>query len=124
MKQKFILWIDDMQNWSSIVISNLKIVAEEKGVKLNELQRLNGEELDLVFMMHHFDLIVMDFHMDPFNGDKYISEIREQEHLDAIPIVFYSQDPEVDLTSLIANCKNVYVTDRLSVEDVIKQFIL
>ena len=41
MKQKFILWIDDMQNWSSIVISNLKIVAEEKGVKLNELQRLN-----------------------------------------------------------------------------------
>ncbi len=123
MKNKFILWIDDMQNWSGIVISNLSIVAEDKGVNLIVMPQLNGENLKQIFMMYPFDLIVMDFHMEPFNGDKYINEIRDEEHLDGIPIIFYSQDQNVDLAALVTNRKNVYVTNRTSVEDTIKSFI-
>jgi CheY-like chemotaxis protein len=123
MKNKFILWIDDMQNWSGIVISNLSIVAEDKGVNLIVMPQLNGENLKQIFMMYPFDLIVMDFHMEPFNGDKYINEIRDEEHLDNIPIIFYSQDQNVDLAALVTNRKNVHVTNRTSVEDTIKGFI-
>jgi CheY-like chemotaxis protein len=123
MKNKFILWIDDMQNWSHIIESNLKILASDNNINLLVLNRLNGEDLEQVFMMHQFDLIVMDYHMEPFNGDKYISQIREEEHLDNIPILFYSQDQNIDLTTLIRNIKNVHVTDRASVEDSIKEFI-
>lgn len=123
MKNKFILWIDDMQNWSGIVISNLSIIAEDKGVNLIVMPQLNGENLKQIFMMYPFDLIVMDFHMEPFNGDKYINEIREEEHLDGIPVIFYSQDQNVDLAFLVTNRKNVHVTNRTSVEDTIKSFI-
>lgn len=123
MKNKFILWIDDMQNWSGIVISNLSIVAEDRGVNLIVMPQLNGENLKQIFMMYPFDLIVMDFHMEPFNGDKYINEIREEEHLDSIPIIFYSQDQNIDLASLVSNVRNVHITSRLAVEDTIKSFI-
>lgn len=123
MKNKFILWIDDMQNWSHIIESNLKILASDRDVNLLVLNRLNGEDLEQVFMMHQFDLIVMDYHMEPFNGDKYISQIREEEHLDSIPILFYSQDQNVDLSALIGNIRNVHITNRASVEDRIKEFV-
>lgn len=123
MKKKFILWIDDMENWSHIIESNLKILASDSDINLVVLNRLNGEDLEQVFMMHQFDLIVMDYHMEPFNGDKYISQIREEEHLDSIPILFYSQDQNIDLSTLIENIRNVYTTNRVSVEDRIKEFI-
>lgn len=123
MKNKFVLWIDDMQNWSGIVISNLSIVAEDRGINLIVMPQLNGENLAQIFMMYPFDLIVMDYHMAPRNGDKYIQEIRLEEHLDGTPILFYSQDPNVDLSALVTNTKNVHITNRTSVEDRIKSFI-
>lgn len=123
MKNRFVLWIDDMQNWSGIVISNLSIVAEDRGINLIVMPQLNGENLKQIFMMYPFDLIVMDYHMDPSNGDKYIKEIREEAHLDGIPILFYSQDPSVDLAALVTDTRNVHITNRTSVEDRIKSFI-
>ncbi|PRY89834.1 response regulator [Mongoliibacter ruber] len=123
MRHKFILWIDDMQNWSHIVTSNLSILATKYDINLVVLPQLNGEDLEQIFMMYPFDLIVMDYHMEPFNGDKYIAQIREEEHLDNIPILFYSQDQNVDLNNLIGSMRNVYVTNRASVEDRIKEFI-
>tara|TARA_E500000318_G_scaffold110458_1_gene125959 strand:- start:859 stop:1233 length:375 start_codon:yes stop_codon:yes gene_type:complete len=123
MKNKFILWIDDMQNWSHIITSNLSILATDKNINLVVLPQLNGEDLEQIFMMYPFDLIVMDYHMEPFNGDVYIEQIRLEEHLDNIPILFYSQDPNVDLGALVSSLQNVHVTDRASVEEVIKGFI-
>ena len=123
MKNKFILWIDDMQNWSHIITNNLSIIATDNNINLIVLPQLNGEDLEQIFMMYPFDLIVMDYHMEPFNGDKYISQIREEEHLDSIPILFYSQDQNVDLSALIGNIRNVHITNRASVEDRIKEFI-
>jgi CheY-like chemotaxis protein len=123
MRNKFILWIDDMQNWSHIITSNLSILATSKEINLIVLPQLNGEDLEQIFMMHPFDLIVMDYHMEPFNGNVYIEQIRDEEHLDSIPILFYSQDPDVDLASIVNNKRNVHITDRASVEDMIKDFI-
>ncbi|RIV72643.1 response regulator [Flagellimonas aequoris] len=123
MKNKFILWIDDMQNWSHIITSNLSILATDKDINLVVLPQLNGEDLEQIFMMYPFDLIVMDYHMEPFNGDVYIEQIRLEEHLDNIPILFYSQDQNVDLSALVSSLENVHVTDRASVEEVIKGFI-
>jgi CheY-like chemotaxis protein len=112
-----------MQNWSGIVISNLSIIAEDRGVNLIVMPQINGENLKQIFMMYPFDLIVMDFHMEPFNGDKYINEIRDEEHLNGIPIIFYSQDQNVDLATLVSDRANVHVTNRTSVEDTIIKFI-
>jgi CheY-like chemotaxis protein len=123
MRNKFILWIDDMQNWSHIITSNLSILATSKEINLIVLPQLNGEDLEQIFMMYPFDLIVMDYHMEPFNGNVYIDQIRNEEHLDSIPILFYSQDPDVELASLVKNKRNVHITNRASVEDMIKDFI-
>ena len=123
MKNKFILWIDDMQNWSGITTANLSIIAQDKGVNLIVMPQLNGENLEQIFMMYPWDIIVMDFHMEPFNGDKYIQDIRMEETLDGVPILFYSQDPNVDLASLVSDLGDVHVTNRSSVEDRIKAFL-
>lgn len=123
MRNIFILWIDDMQNWSHIITSNLSILATDRNINLVVLPQLNGEDLEQIFMMHQFDLIVMDYHMEPFNGDQYIEQIRKEEHLDQIPILFYSQDQNVDLSTLIGNTHNVHITNRATVEDRIKDFI-
>ncbi len=123
MKNKFILWIDDIQDWVNIIENNLKIIAQEKGINLIVMPQLNGENLEQIFMMYPFDLIVMDFHMEPFNGDVYINQIREEEHLDNIPILFYTNDLEVKLEELVHNKKNVSVTNKKFVEDRIKTFI-
>jgi CheY-like chemotaxis protein len=74
-------------------------------------------------MMYPFDLIVMDYHMQPFNGDKYIRDIRQNEHLDGIPIVFYSQDVNVDLASQVKGLMNIRVTTRGSVEELISSLL-
>lgn len=112
-----------MQNWSHIITSNLSILATDRNINLVVLPQLNGEDLEQIFMMHQFDLIVMDYHMEPFNGDQYIEQIRKEEHLDQIPILFYSQDQNVDLSTLIGNTHNVHITNRATVEDRIKDFI-
>lgn len=102
-----ILWIDDMQNWASIVQANLQIIAADYNINLVVMSRVNGEELDMVFQNFDFDLIVMDFHMEPFNGDHYITQIRQEEHLEPIPIYFYSQDTEVNLEEFVNELNNV-----------------
>lgn len=123
MSNRFILWIDDMQNWSYIITSNLSILATDHNINLVVLPQLNGEDLKQIFMMYPFDLIVMDYHMEPFNGNVYIEQIRDEEHLDSIPILFYTQDPNVDLAKLVEKQSNIHITNRASVEDLIKDFI-
>ncbi len=123
MKQKFILWIDDMQSWTDIVIENINLLALERGMQLIIKPQLNGENLEQILMLYPFDLIVMDYQMSPFNGDKYIKDIRFEPHLDGIPILFYSQDPDINLKELISDTINVHITNRKLVEDRIMDFI-
>lgn len=121
MKTKKILWIDDMLEWSSTVQFNLSLVAENKDISLKCLPQKNGEDLKQILMQYDFDLIVMDYHMEPFSGDKYIKDIRFEEHLEHIPILFYSQDTSTDLKSLISDIKNVEVVYRPNLEDKIRE---
>ncbi len=59
--------------------------------------------------------------MDPFFGDKYILDVRNEEHLDNIPILFYSQNNSVDLVSLIGDAKRVECIFRPNLEDKIRE---
>lgn len=121
---KKVLWIDDSQNWASITQENIKIVCAQNEVDLLIVSRVNGENLDTVFMSIDFDAIVMDFHMEPFTGDEYIRQIREQEHLDGIPIIFYSQDPDAKLEDKISDFKNVITSHRSNLEETLKNLLL
>lgn len=115
-----ILWIDDVETWASSVQKNLSIIAGKYNVDLKIVPLTNGDEA-LVLLNIDFDVIVMDYHMEPFRGDHYINEIRFEEHLDGIPIVFYSQDNNTDLGALVASHRNVLTVYRPNLEDKIKE---
>jgi len=122
MKNIILFWIDDMEDWANSTQKNLKIISRKYNVNLSIVQAVNGEEILQQCMMYNFDAVIMDYHMEPFNGDKYIRDIRDEEHLDNIPIFFYSQDNSTDIGNLVNNLKNVTTIYRPNLEDKIKEF--
>jgi CheY-like chemotaxis protein len=123
MKTIKILWIDDMESWAQSAQSNLKLVGSLKGITLEVIPAINGENLDIEqkAAWFDFDCIIMDYHMDPQNGDAYIREIRQQEHLENIPILFYSQDNSTNLDELIRDVQGVTTIYRPNLEDKVKE---
>ena len=121
-----ILWIDDMVSWAKSAQDILKIIAEKREIKLIFFSAINGEDLDICqkIMQYDLDCIVMDYHMEPQNGDKYIKMIREESELDFVPIIFYSQDNSVELGSLINHLTNVLTVYRPNLVDMIKEKFL
>lgn len=123
MKVVKLLWIDDMETWTKSAQDNLSIVAKKYNIGLKVLSALNGEDLDISWKAENFDFdcIVMDYHMDPYNGDRYVKEIRSKEHLEHIPIIFYSQDNSTDLDALVEGLPNIITVYRPNLEDKIKE---
>ncbi|HNP19437.1 MAG TPA: hypothetical protein PKL31_13450 [Fulvivirga sp.] len=117
------LWIDDMENWARSAQKNLEIIASKHNRMLKIINATNGEDIDIIQKMelYDFDAVIMDYHMDPYNGDKYIKEIREVEHLELIPIVFYSQDNSTDLVKLVSGLPNIITVYRPNLEDKLKE---
>lgn len=121
MKKIKLFWIDDMENWASSAQSNLQIIAGKYDIDLEIITAINGEEVVMQLMLNKFDGVIMDYKMEPFNGDKYIWDIRAEEHLFYIPILFYSQDNSTDLKSKIDDIQNVKIVFRPNLEDKIKE---
>lgn len=115
-----LFWVDDMENWSKSAQKNLELISNKYDIELIIVPEVNGE--DIVQKLNiDFDAVVMDYHMEPFNGDKYIKDIRFEEHLEQIPIIFYSQDNSNDLSKLVVNIKNIITVYRPNLEDKIKE---
>lgn len=122
MKKKVVklFWIDDMENWAKSAQSNLELISFKYNIELYVVTALNGE--DIVQQLNiDFDAVVMDYHMEPYNGDKYIEDIRFEEHLEHIPIIFYSQDNNTNLNELVKAMKNIVTVFRPNLEDKIKE---
>jgi len=117
------LWIDDMEAWAKSAQKNLELIAPKYEVELRIVTAINGEDMDIEqkAMQFDFDCIFMDYHMEPKNGDKYIAEIRGHEHLEHIPIIFYSQDNSTDLDSIVEGISNITTVFRPNLEDKIKE---
>lgn len=120
MKIIKLLWIDDMENWANSAQTNLKLIAQKYKITLIIVPAKNGEEI-LQQLNIDFTAVIMDYHMEPFNGDKYIKDIRFEEHLEHIPIIFYSQDNSTDLAKLVKDLKEVITVYRPNLEDKIKE---
>ena len=120
MKNIILLWIDDMESWASSAQTNLQIISNKYNIKIKIIPATNGEEILQQCMLYNFDAIIMDYNMEPYNGDKYIQDIRNEEHLEYIPIIFYSQDNSVNLESLVKGIPNVLTVFRGNLEDKIK----
>jgi PleD family two-component response regulator len=116
-----ILWIDDSQSWAKSVQDNLDIICSKYNVEFKFINVLNGEDIVFQCSSYDLDLIVMDYDMEPYTGDKYILDVRNEEHLEYIPIIFYSQNNSVDLESLIIGVKGVKCLYRPFLEDKIKE---
>jgi Response regulator containing a CheY-like receiver domain and a GGDEF domain len=116
-----ILWIDDAQAWTRSVQDNLDLISKKYNVKFKFINAENGD--DIIFQCNSYDLdiIVMDYDMEPFSGDKYINDVRSEEHLEQIPILFYSQNNSVNLKSLLKNPKHTECLHRPNLEDKIKE---
>lgn len=121
MKNIILFWIDDMENWASSAQTNLELISLKNNIKINIIPARNGEDIVQVCMAHNFDAIIMDYNMEPFNGDKYIQDVRFEEHLEHIPIIFYSQDNSADLDNLVKGIPNVITVYRGNLEDKIKE---
>lgn len=110
-----------MENWAISAQKNLEIISPKYNIKLNFVSATNGEDILNQCMIYKFDAIIMDYNMEPFNGDKYIKDIRFEEHLEHIPIIFYSQDNSVNLDNLVNGLPNVSTVFRGNLEDKIKE---
>lgn len=112
MEKYNVLWIDDSSNW--VVSEKFKIEDRIKllGVELNPIYRTDGEDIAQIAMVLDVDLVLIDYHLEPFFGDELIGEIRYHSNNDRIPIVFYSQDPDIDLKKLSENYSNVVCIPR------------
>jgi len=117
MKHIKIFWVDDIKEWTDAIVDNLTIVAGKREIELHVVHALNGEDINQQLMQFDFDLIIMDYNMEPSNGDKYIQDVRNEEHLDQIPILFYSQDNNADLDGMVADVKNITTVYRPNLED-------
>jgi len=124
MKIIKLFWIDDMETWAAAARTNLGIIATKYEVAINIVSAVNGEEVVQQLMMFDFDAVIMDYQMEPFNGDKYIKDIRSEEHLEHIPILFYSQNNSIDLEHLVTDFKNIVTIYRPNLEDRIKEMFL
>lgn len=116
-----ILWIDDSKTWTRSVQDNLDLISNKYNVEFKFINALNGGEILFQCASYDLDIIVMDYDMEPFTGDKYIDDVRDQEHLEHIPILFYSQNNSVDLATLLKNPKNTECLYRPHLEDKIKE---
>jgi len=115
-----LFWIDDMESWASSAQDNLRIIGGKYGIELKVVSAKNGE--DIIQQLNiDFDAVVMDYHMEPFYGDKYIRDIRFEEHLEHIPILFYSQDNSTKLDELVSDLKSITTVYRPNLEDKIKE---
>lgn len=121
MKNIKLLWIDDMENWATSAQSNLILIGSLNEIKITVVPARNGEDIIQQCMMFNFDGIIMDYNMEPNNGDKYIAEVRFEQHLEQIPIIFYSQDNNVDLDKLVSGLANIVTVFRGNLEDKIKE---
>jgi len=121
MKVIKLFWIDDMENWAEAAKTNLVIVANKYKITLKVIHATNGEDVVQQLNQFDFDGVIMDYNMEPYRGDKYIQDIRFEEHLGHIPIIFYSQDNTTDLDSLVGNHANVVTVYRPNLEDKIKE---
>ncbi len=110
-----------MENWATSAQKNLSLISPKHGIDLHIISALNGEDVIKQLMMFDFDAVIMDFHMEPFNGDKYIRDIRSEEHLSTIPILFYSMDNSNNLEGLISDLRGVITIYRPNLEDKIKE---
>lgn len=124
MKTVHLFWIDDMESWSASARANLEIIAKKYDVYLHIDYAINGENVTQKLMLHEFDGVIMDYQMEPNNGDKYIRDIRNEEHLEFIPIVFYSQNNSIDLNSLVSGLRGIITVFRPNLEDIIKEMFL
>ena len=121
MKIIKLLWIDDMENWADSARINLEIVANKYDIQFKVILAENGEDVVQQLTAIDFDGVVMDYNMEPFRGDKYIDDIRFEEHLGHIPIIFYSQDNTTNLDALVEKHANVVTVYRPNLEDKIKE---
>ncbi len=121
MKVIKLFWVDDMENWAKSAQTNLQLICGKYEIDLKIVPAVNGEDIVQKLMQFDFDGIIMDYNMEPFNGDKYINDIRYEDHLDEIPILFYSQDNNIDLNKLVANQKNIVCVYRGNLEDKVKE---
>lgn len=117
MRHLKVLWIDDMASWVRTVQTNLEIVSKKYDVTIHIISAPNGEGVVQLCMMHNFDYVLMDYDMNPFKGDKYIRDIRSEEHLEFIPIIFYSQHTSVSLSDLVDDMANIVTVFRPNLED-------
>jgi DNA-binding response OmpR family regulator len=122
MKVFKILWIDDAEAWVNAIQDNLDIVANNN-FKFKFINQRNGEDIKNQCRIYDFDMILMDYDMVPFTGDKYIKDVREESHLESIPIIFYSQNNSISLDSLVKELKNITTAYRPSLEDTIIQYL-
>jgi CheY-like chemotaxis protein len=118
------LWIDDMENWAKSAQKNLEIIAPKYNRTMKIISATNGEDFDIVKKLeqYDFDAVIMDYHMEPYNGDRYIHKIRNEEHLELVPIIFYSQDTSTDLLKLVSGLGNITTVYRPNLEDKLKEF--
>jgi response regulator RpfG family c-di-GMP phosphodiesterase len=123
MKTINVLWVDDSKSWVDSELFKIEDRLTLAGAALNVIYRVDGDGIAQIALTRDIHLVLMDYHLEPFFGNELIAEIRYHSANDRIPVIFYSQDPDVDLGKLVEDFSRVRCIPRNEVGDKILQFV-
>jgi DNA-binding response OmpR family regulator len=112
MKTLTVVWVDDSTEWVESEQFKIEDAVEEAGYVLDIRHRTDGDGVADIAFLATVDVVLMDYHLEPFFGNEVIADIRYHSNNDRIPVVFYSQDPDVDLIKLVERFSRVKCVNR------------
>lgn len=117
-----ILWVDDSPGWVEPVKDAINDYLDEQGFRLVVILLTRGDGIDDIISSEEIDLIIMDQKLPGTTGADLITQIRSQDNK-YTDIIYYSQDPKVNLEGLSGGNDGIYRTTRENAEDTIKHVV-
>lgn len=120
MRQLYVLWIEDSQNYIDSFLFNL--VPDLRNINIDfgtpDIHH-SAENIDSISRAINVDLVLVDYNLPGgVNGDEVIIKICSHAHNSNIPIIFYSSNINaVELQALVSSFQNVICVHRDSLGD-------
>ena len=120
MRPIYSIWIEDVPKYIDTLIYNLTPDFEDLGIEFCKPDlHLSESFLPDVARAIEVDIVMVDYNLPGgINGDSVIQSIRQYEHNNKTPIIFYSSNLDsADLKKLVIGLPNIICCHRDSLGD-------
>lgn len=111
----YILWVEDNRSWVESIEDLLRESASSLGFDLRFDQHPDGRHVDDILRNIDMEIALIDHNLPGNNGDFIIREIRKRGY--NTQVIYYTANPDLDLSEGIKDLPNVTCILRDHVED-------